>query len=149
MSFSSQTVNGIAYDQTAQRSLFEAYVQQDKYLRTHRGQYAERNGLQAPWRNRVDAKFIQDIFAKVGKSRNTLQFTIDVLNFGNLLNPSWGKEKTINATQILVPAFTSLTTAPTFRLATAQGQIVTRTFRDNISIFSTYSVQFGFRYLFN
>jgi hypothetical protein len=149
MLFTNQTVNGIVYDQTAQRGLFEAYVQQDKYLRSHRGQYAERNGLQVPWRNRVDAKFIQDIFAKLGKSRNTLQFTIDVLNFGNLLNPSWGKEKTINATQILVPTFTSLTTAPTFRLATAQGQIVTRTFRDNISIFSTYSVQFGIRYLFN
>ncbi len=149
MLFTSQTVNGIVYDQTAQRNLFESFVQQDKYLRSHRGQYAERNGAQVPWRNRVDAKFIQDIFAKMGKSRNTLQFTIDVLNFGNLLNPSWGKEKTINATQVLAPTFTSLTTAPTFRLATAQGQIITRTFRDNISIFSTYSVQFGIRYLFN
>lgn len=149
MLFTSQTPSGVTYDQTAQRGLFEAYILQDKYLRAHRGQYAERNGLQVPWRNRVDAKFIQDIFAKVGKSRNTLQFTIDVLNFGNMLNSSWGKSKTINATQILVPTFTSLTTAPTFRLATAQGQIVTRTYRDDISVFSTYQVQFGFRYLFN
>jgi hypothetical protein len=149
MLFTSQTVNGIVYDQAAQRNLFEAYVQQDKYLKAHRGQYAERNGAQAPWRNQVDAKFIQDIFAKTGKSRNTLQFTIDIFNFGNMLNPSWGKVKSTNATQILIPTFTSLTTAPTFRLATSQNQIVTRTFRDNLSTASTYSVQFGVRYLFN
>jgi hypothetical protein len=149
MLFTNQTVNGTVYDQTAQRNLFEAYVQQDKYLKAHRGQYAERNGFQVPWRNRVDAKLIQDVFANLGKNRNTLQFTIDILNFGNMLNPSWGKEKTINASAILTPTFTSLTTAPTFRLATAQGQIITRTFRDNISVFSTYQVQFGFRYLFN
>jgi len=154
MQFSSQTVNGIVYDQTAQRNLFEAYVLQDKYLRTHRGQYAERNGGQAPWRNQVDAKFIQDIFAKVGKSRNTLQFTVDVFNFGNMLNPSWGKVKSTNATSILIPQNQNSlvpggSVIPQFRLATSQGQIVTRTFRDNISTSSTYSVQFGVRYLFN
>ncbi len=154
MQFTSQTVNGIVYDQTAQRNLFEAYVQQDNYLRKHRGQYAERNGAKAPWRNQVDAKFIQDIFVKAGKSRNTLQFTIDVFNFGNMLNPSWGKVKNTNASSILVPQNANLlvpggVVVPTFRLATAQGQIVTRTFRDNLSTASTYSVQFGFRYLFN
>ncbi len=149
MIFTSQTVNGIVYDQTAQRNLFEAYVQQDKYLRTHRGQYAERNGALAPWRNQVDLKFMQDIFVKSGNNRNTLQFTLDIFNFGNLLNPSWGKVKSTNATSILTPTFTSLTTAPTFRLATSQGQMVTRTFRDNVSTASTYSVQFGLRYLFN
>jgi hypothetical protein len=144
-------VNGIVYDQNAQRNLFEAYVQQDKYLRTHRGQYAERNGAQAPWRNQLDAKFIQDIFAKVGKTRNTLQFTIDVFNFGNMLNPSWGKVKNTNASSILTVATAPVpgVSAPIFRLATSQGQIITRTFRDNVSTASTYSVQFGFRYLFN
>lgn len=153
MTFTQQVVNGVVFDANAtakqQNQLFEAYIQQDKYLRAHRGQYAERNGAQAPWRNQVDAKFIQDIFVKAGKSRNTLQFTIDVFNFGNMLNPSWGKVKLTNASNILIPTFTSLTTAPTFRLATANGQIVTRTFRDAISTASTYSVQFGFRYLFN
>jgi hypothetical protein len=153
MLFTNQTVNGIVYDANAtlkqQNQLFEAYIQQDNYLRKRRGQFAERNGAKAPWRNQVDAKFVQDIFVKAGKSRNTLQFTIDVFNFGNMLNPSWGKVKATNATSILTPTFTSLTTAPSFRLATAQGQIVTRTFRDVLSTASTYSVQFGFRYLFN
>ena len=152
MVFTNTTINGITYGQTDQRNLFEAYVQQDNYLRKHRGQYAERNGAKAPWRNQVDAKFIQDVFAKLGKSRNTLQFTVDVFNFGNMLNPSWGKVKATNASSILVtssPANLGGAVVPTFRLATANNQIVTRTFRDVISTASTYSVQFGFRYLFN
>lgn len=154
MQFTTQTVNGVNYDQTAQRSLFESYILQDKYLKKHRGQYAERNGAQVPWRNQVDFKFMQDLFVKAGKNRNTLQFTCDIFNFGNLLNPSWGKVKTINASQILLPQNTTAlipggTVVPQFRLATAQNQIVTRTFRDNVSTASTYSVQFGLRYLFN
>ncbi len=154
MQFVTLNVNGVNYDQTAQRNLFEAYVLQDKYMRTHRGQYAERNGAQAPWRNQVDAKFIQDIFVKSGKSRNTLQFTVDVFNFGNMLNPSWGKVKSTNASSILVPQNQNSlipggSVVPTFKLATAQNQVVTRTFRDNVSTASTYFVQFGFRYLFN
>lgn len=151
MLFSSQTVNGVVYDQTAQRNLFEAYILQDKYMRTHRGQYAERNGALAPWRNQVDVKLLQDLFVKAGKDRHTIQFSIDVFNFGNLLNPSWGKVKSTNASSILVVATQPNpgVSAPVFRLATSQNQIVTRTFRDVISTASTYSVQFGLRYLFN
>ena len=158
MTFTSQTVNGVVYDATTtakqQNQLFELFIQQDKYLKKHRGQYAERNGAQLPWRNQMDFKFMQDLFVKAGKSRNTVQFTCDIFNFGNLLNPSWGKVKTINATQILIPQNAAAlipggTVVPTFRLATSQNQIVTRTFRDNLSTASTYSVQFGLRYIFN
>jgi hypothetical protein len=99
-------------------------------------------------------KFMQDLFGKLGKNRNTLQFTLDMFNVGNFINPSWGKVKTLNAGSILVPQNQNSlvpggTVVPTFRLATANNQIVTRTFRDNISTASTYSVQFGFRYIFN
>ena len=99
-------------------------------------------------------KILQDVFTNIGKNKNTIQFSLDIFNFGNLLNPSWGKQKIINASSILIPQnVTALvaggTVAPTFRLQTVQGQIATRTFRDNLGIASTYYMQFGFRYLFN
>jgi len=154
MQFSSRVLNGVTYDQTAQRNLFEAYIQQDKYLRTHRGQYAERNGALAPWRNQLDVKFLQDLFVKAGKSRNTLQFSVDILNAGNLIQSSWGKRKLTNNTQILtitnapslVPGGTVL---PIFQLAADRGTIITRTFRDDVSVNSTYQIQLGLRYIFN
>ena len=71
-----------------------------------------------------------------------------------MLNPSWGKVKSLNAGSLLVP--TNMNSVipggaviPQFRLATSQNQIVTRTFSDVISTASTYSVQFGLRYIFN
>lgn len=152
MSFATNTVNGVAYTQQQQRDIFEAFIKQDKYLKAHRGQYAERNGGLFPWLNRVDVKFVQDLFVKTGKNRNTVQFTVDIFNFGNLINTDWGKLKTINSTSPLVLANTitpNSATLPQFRLATANGQIITNTYRDNVSIASTYSVQFGLRYLFN
>ena len=154
MQFASQTVNGVVYDQTAQRTLFENYIGQDKYLRAHRGQYAERNGAQIPWINRVDLKFMQDLFTKIGKSKNSVQFTIDIFNFGNIINSDWGKLKTINASSILTPTNQNAlipggTVVPQFRLASVNNEIITKTFRDNVSVTSTYSIQFGLRYLFN
>lgn len=149
--------NGVTYTAQQQKDMFFAYIEQDKYLRKHKGQYAERNGAQLPWRNQVDVKFAQDIFTNIGKERNTLQFTIDIFNFGNLLNPNWGKQKSINASSLLVPMNMSSwssaagggTVRPTFRLQTDRNAPVTETFRDNVSIFSTYYMQFGFRYLLN
>ena len=89
--------NGVNYTAAEQSALFFKYIDQDKYLRDHKGQYAERNGAQAPWRNQVDIKLIQDIFMNVGKTKNTIQLTLDIFNFGNLIDPNWGKVKTVNA----------------------------------------------------
>ena len=65
MQFVANTVNGITYSQTDQRALFERYILQDKYLRAHRGQFAERNGAQLPWLNRVNVKILQDLFTNI------------------------------------------------------------------------------------
>lgn len=154
ITFQTQTVNGVTYTPQMQSDLFFAYVEQDKYLRAHKGQYAERNGAQLPWRNQVDMKILQDVFVNVGKSKNTIQFSWDVFNLGNLINPGWGKLKTVNNSAILVPRNQASlvpggTVRPEFNLALDRGQIITRTFRDNVSIASTYYMQFGIRYIFN
>lgn len=150
----SSATGGVAYTAAQQSTLFFQYVEQDKYLRKHKGEYAERNGARYPWRNQFDVKLLQDVFMNIGKNRNTLQFTLDIFNFANLLNSKWGIVKTVNASSILVPQnISSLTpggtTKPTFWLQMDRNHPVTETFRDNVSIFSTYYMQFGLRYLFN
>ncbi|WP_324671923.1 TonB-dependent receptor [Hymenobacter sp. GOD-10R] len=156
------------YTAAQQSELFFRYLEQDEYLNSHRGQYAERNGAKFPWRNQFDVRFAQDIFASTGDKRNTLQFTIDVFNFGNLLNRNWGLVQTLNTVSngnaaILVPTNITAptnnptlplytpngTVRPTFRLATDRNQPVTTTFRNTIALASTYYMQFGLRYTFN
>jgi hypothetical protein len=148
------TVGGVVFTPAQQAQLFENYIAQDKYLSAHRGQYAERNGAQMPWLNRLDVKFMQDLFVNIGKNRHTVQFTADIFNIGNLIDNNWGKLKTINASSILTVTLPAGfgpngTVPPTFKMALANSQIITKTFRDNVSNASTYFIQFGLRYLFN
>jgi len=148
------TIGGVAYTAQQQKDLFFKYVDQDDYLRTRKGKYAERNGAAFPWRNQVDFKFLQDIFVNIGGKRNTLQFSFDVFNLGNLLNRSWGVKKLTNSRGILVPQNASAlggagNPRPTFVLATDRNAPISTTFRNDVSLASTYYMQFGLRYIFN
>jgi len=69
-------INGIVYTPAQQAQLFEDYINQDKYLRKHRGQYAERNGAQLPWRNQVGLKLLKEVFNKFGKNKTHNQFSL-------------------------------------------------------------------------
>jgi len=139
-----------------QSDLFFQYIDQDPYLRTRKGQYAERNGAEMPWRDQLDLRIVQDIFTDIGGRKNTLQLTLDIFNFANFLNKDWGVRKLVNNSALLVPANAAAivpggTVAPQFRLATfpaTNGTPVTSTFRNDNSINSTYYMQFGIRYTF-
>ncbi|NEW85250.1 MAG: TonB-dependent receptor [Mariniphaga sp.] len=138
----------------AQSASFFNYVDQDKYLKSRKGQYAERNGALLPWRNNFDAKIMQEFFVKVGGKRNTIQVSLDILNVGNFINKNWGTADLYNQNNILVPANNSSviaggTVKPTFKLNPYNSGMLTNTFRDNISYTSTYSMQLGIRYIFN
>ncbi|MDZ7739159.1 MAG: TonB-dependent receptor [Bacteroidales bacterium] len=69
----------------------DAYISQNDYLSSRRGQYAERNGSRLPWENILDLRIVQDIYYNVKDRKQTLQITFDVFNFGNLLNQNWGR----------------------------------------------------------
>ncbi|MFD1256399.1 carboxypeptidase regulatory-like domain-containing protein [Mucilaginibacter terrae] len=151
------TVNGVTttYSAQQQSDLFFRFIEQDSYLLSRKGKYAERAGGVAPWVNLFDIKILQDVFTNIGKKRNTLQFELTVQNFGNLLNKNWGIQRSVVQSSILAPVnATSLVpgsaTRPTFNLR-FDGLTPTNTtfFRDNVSFNSTYSMQIGLRYLFN
>ena len=68
-------------------------IEGNDYLRSRRGQYAERNGDRGPWSHVIDLRFAQDFSLMVGGKKHTLQFTTDIFNFTNLLNKDWGSKK--------------------------------------------------------
>lgn len=141
-----------AYSAQEQSDIFMNYINNDKYLSEHKGQYAERNAATSPWRNQFDLRLTQEVFKNFGKTKNSFQFTVDIFNVGNLLNRKWGNVNFVNNAAILVPQNVSSInsfTKPTFRLANAQGDIVRETFGTSQTISSTYFMQFGVRYNFN
>lgn len=90
--FLSNTVGTITYTPQQQKDALEAYIMSHKYLRNHRGQFAERNGDRLPFTNDIDLKVLQDFNLRIGKQNYTLQLSWDVYNFGNMLNRRWGSQ---------------------------------------------------------
>ncbi|MEN8251587.1 MAG: TonB-dependent receptor, partial [Bacteroidota bacterium] len=76
-----------------QRAAFEAFIQQDDYLSENRGNYAEKYAILSPWYSKFDFRFMQDFNFKVGNKTNTIQFTMDIMNIGNMFNSNWGVRK--------------------------------------------------------
>lgn len=88
------------------RKYIEEWIQGNKYAKKHRGQYAERNCCQSPWENRFDLHIAENIYAFKNLRGSKLQLTLDIINFGNLLNKKWGDNyaSTYNVSPLTVSA---------------------------------------------
>jgi hypothetical protein len=75
-------------DETSQQS-YNDYIKGDKYLRTHRGKFAERNSHSLPFEHRLDLHIAQAFYFDHSSQRR-VEFTCDVINLTNLLSRSWG-----------------------------------------------------------
>ena len=101
MNFKPLTVSGKTYTAADQAAAFDTLINNDSYLSSHRGQYAERNAVFLPMVNRIDLSITQDVFGKIGGHTHTGQVRLDITNFGNLLNKNWGVGQRLVNTQIL------------------------------------------------
>ena len=137
------------YTADQQRNDFWTYIEQDKYLRNHKGQYAERGGAKMPWHHQLDFKFNQNFYLKVGGKRNTLQLGVDIKNLPNLLNKNWGVYKSVNNTSLLQYTAGKNGAEGSFQYQRNGKEALTSTYTNYTSFNSTYSVQFSVRYIFN
>jgi len=131
----------------AQWQAFNAFIEQDPYLQSHRGQIAERWGATNPWFTNVDLRILQDLGFGGGGNRHTFQLSLDILNLGNLINSDWGVREVADtaATAPLVLQRFNSEGAPVFQFpGTAR-----RTYINDIGIISRWQIQLGIRYVFN
>lgn len=68
---------------------FESYIQGDKYLKSHRGQWTERYAGIAPFEHHFDLHIAQDFYYDT-KSGRKIQLIADFMNIGNMINREWG-----------------------------------------------------------
>jgi len=154
--FSSGGKNFSAADQAA---AFEAYIQQDDYLKNHRGQYAERYALFYPIVKRLDFSITQDVFHNIGGRRHSGEIRLDISNFGNLLNHNWGVGQVPIQNRILTnPGVDTATGRLNYRLATVVGasgtELISHTWQTTAGTGSAttaadvYLLMLSFRYTF-
>jgi hypothetical protein len=152
--FAPLTVGTRTYSEAEQQAAFWNFVNQDDYLKTRNGKYAERNGGLLPYLHRFDLSVAQDVFIKIGGKRNAFQIRADILNFGNMIDNKFGVSQRATAPQILnFVSRDAVTNVPTFRLATQRltdgSTILARdSYQYNSSVFDVWSAQLGIRYIF-
>jgi outer membrane receptor for ferrienterochelin and colicin len=132
---------------------FLDFVHNDKYLRSHQGQYAEGYSLYSPWVHRLDFSYKHDFTIKCGKNTNTLQLCLDLKNVLNLFNSSWGVSKYLN------PAIGSDARILKYEGVDADGYATfstpaaingnTQTFVPNHALGQCWYASVGIKYLFN
>ena len=151
--FAPLTVGTRVYSEVEQQAAYWNYINQDEYLKTRRGQYAERNASFLPMLHRFDLSITQDFFVKVKEHRNSVQVRFDILNFGNMLNQDWGVSQ--RATNPALLTYSSVNTAgePVYKLSTqkfADGTtgLIQNTYSRNSSVFDVWTAQLGVRYTF-
>lgn len=84
---------------------------------------------------------------------NTLQFSVDIMNIGNLLNSSWGVSKSVRTNKLLNFKGVNAANEPVYTMVTQTNDgIVTlpsETFMPNRLSGNCWQLQFGIRYIFN
>ncbi|UKJ06040.1 TonB-dependent receptor [Solitalea lacus] len=132
-------------------SQLDNYIKQDKYLVNHRGEYAKRNAVITPIVSYLDIRIAQDLIANIGGKRNSLQFTFDMFNLGNLINPEWGVSQFVSRANFLtVKSVTNGAATFAFPYLDAKsGSPLTSTFQPSTSEASRWRIQFGLKYKFN
>jgi hypothetical protein len=128
----------------------DAFISHDKYLNSHRGQYAQRNAARSPFQNEFDLQLLQEFKVKAGTSVNRLQVTFAILNIGNMLNKKWGHSIYDSNQQFNLINYKGLapgTSTPTF---TYDGSGQTNGNPYLLSdLLSRWRGQIGLRYIFN
>lgn len=133
--------------------LLDAFIENDEYLRTRRGQFAERNAARAKMSHIVDLKVAQDFsFGVGGGKKNTIQVSADIFNFTNLINRDWGRRFFTSAfdTASLVnfEGFAADGTTPTYSFNTNIDGALNNI--DDAGLQSSrWQAQLGIRYIFN
>ena len=134
------------------RDRFMAYVNGDKYLSSHKGEYAEAYSVYSPWVHRVDFSYKHDFKVKIGQTVNKLQLSLDVKNVLNLFNSSWGVSKymnsDLNSGRILKFESVDAEGYPVFSTpAKVNGSV--QTYVPNVAIGQCWYASVGIKYMFN
>lgn len=139
----------VVFTAQQQRAALDAFIAENG-LEEFKGQYIPRNQFLLPWLNRFDVRVLQDLFTNIAGKRNTLQLSVDIINFGNLLNNEWGVQQNLNGAQNLLSRTTATPAGgvPSLNMNRISGSFPSSPFQNASNFNTTWSMQVGVRYIF-
>jgi hypothetical protein len=143
----------------AQSDAFFAFIENDKYLRKHKGQTMEKYGAMLPWYHSLDMRVLQDFSFRTGTKKHTIQLSLDVINLLNLLNSNWGYryQYTFGTFQDMGIVGTASSSNNTGGLSYSRANPLftfdpngpKKAYQAAYNTTSTWGLQLGLRYIFN
>lgn len=137
------------------RIAFWNFVEQDDYLKNHKGEYAEPYAARSPWVHTFDVKYAHDFDVKVGKTKHKLQLILNIQNVGNLLNSKWGVNRipalsgqSNNQYKLLTKAKV-VNNQPVYSFAKEGGDYLKNSWDYSHSYGQCWGIQLGLKYYFN
>ncbi len=165
--FQDKKVGNTTFTADEQRDAFWKFVNQDPYLKHHKGKYARAFSAYTPWYNRFDMHLTREFKLNIGKSINRLQINVDLLNVGNLLKNKWGVAKVYSSgaltplkvgnykTKEFIENGKSITLyQPVFEMSSytdndGQVKLIDKSFDYNYIKTQCWQLQLGIKYIFN
>ena len=135
----------------ADEDAFFNFMEQDSYLQANKGGYAGANAAVAPWVHNFDFRLLREYYIEAGETPNTLQFSLDIINVGNLLKSTWGvtqSNRVSNRGQVLKYEGSDANNEPTFSFPQIGGEYLTETFDYDFNFNQTWRLQVGVKYSF-
>ena len=148
-------VNDLKWVSDEDKAAFKTFMDNDKYLSTHKGQYAEAYAGRSPWVHFLDARVAKNFKKTIGKTTHNFELSVNFDNVLNMFDSSLGLYKyscygfTDAITPLTVDHFEDNT--PVFSMYKMKnGEYPTETFTqyDEKSFSQCWSVLFGLKYSF-
>lgn len=79
------------YTEAQQKANMKQWLANEDYLKDHRGEYFQRYAANEKFEHHFDLHLAHKIGFMVGKNMRAIEFSLDVINIGNLLNKEWGR----------------------------------------------------------
>jgi hypothetical protein len=130
----------LAKTDVAYTQLF-AFIDNDEYLKTRKGKFAERAGAREPWSHQLDLKVTQ----KVGMFGQNIELNLFILNVMNLINKENGHVRQVanqSANLFRLQSFAAATNTANYIWTNPADP------RQPDDLLSRYQIQFGVRYSF-
>lgn len=137
------------------RIAFWNFVEQDDYLKNHKGEYAESYAARSPWVHTFDFKYAHDFDVKWGKTKHKLQLILNIQNVGNLLNSKWGVNQIpalsgqSNSQYKLLTKTKVENGVPVYSFAKEGGDYLKKSWDYSHSYGQCWGIQLGVKYFFN
>ena len=151
--YSPRNDSEINFTKEEDRKIFWDFVNQDNYLKNHKGEYAQGYSARAPWTHRFDLRLMEEFQFKVGSAKHSIQVSFDIMNIGNLINSKWGVQKintVSNNSRILKFDGVNDKNEPVYSVYRAKdGSYPTKSYDYNYVNTQCWQLQLGIRYVFN